>query len=268
MYATCYTYKALWLPFLKLKEKYIDPSLMTYFCTDEIKDFAINSPTTKVLSYGEKSHFGLHGNLFDRFLHHLNQIDSKYILFFIDDMFPLANVSNLDKYTDIMDTNKNIKIIKLSKYSRAFTSGHLVNINGIDFMHANNSSDEYIMNLQPILIQKDFFIDLIHFCKQHNQLTHQNGGMEIYGTDYFRRNHHFICLRVLDDVVAVNDSGGIVRSGRISEDTKKMLKDTEDIEIETIDNNLIFKLTVDEFNAMGDRLKIEYKENNDIIHTS
>ena len=168
----------------------------------------------------------------------------------------------------IMDTNENIKIIKLSKYSRVFDRGHLVNINGIDFIQANNSIDEYIMNLQPILIRKDFFIDLTNYCKHNNQLTHQNGGMEIYGTDYFRRNNHFICLRVVNDVVPVNDSGGIVRSGRISDDTKQMLKDTEGIEIETFDNNLIFKLTIDEFNVMGNRLKEEYIANNDIIYPS
>lgn len=265
---TCYTYRALWLPFLKLKEKYIDNSIVTYFCTDEIKDSVINSPNTRILSYGEKSHFSLHGNLFDRYLYYLNKIDSKYVLLFIDDMFPLANVSNLDKYTDIMDTNENIKIIKLSKYSRVFDRGHLVNINGIDFIQANNSIDEYIMNLQPILIRKDFFIDLTNYCKHNNQLTHQNGGMEIYGTDYFRRNNHFICLRVVNDVVPVNDSGGIVRSGRISDDTKQMLKDTEGIEIETFDNNLIFKLTIDEFNVMGNRLKEEYIANNDTIYPS
>jgi hypothetical protein len=268
MYATCYTFKGLWQPFLKLKEKYIDTSITTYFCTDEIKDFIIDSSNTNILSYGQKSNFSLQGNLFDRYLHYLNQIDSKYILFFIDDMFPLANVVNLDKYTDIMDTNDNIKIIKLSTYSRVFDKGHLVNINGIDFMQANNMLDEYIMNLQPIMIRKSFFIDLVNFCKQYNRLTHQNGGMEIYGTEYFRRNNHFICLRVIESVVTVNDSGGIVRSGRIFQDTQKMLKDTEGIEIETFDNNLIFKLTMDEFNAMGDRLKNEYIENNDTIYPS
>jgi hypothetical protein len=253
---------------LKLKEKYIDNSIPTYFCTDEIKDFVINSPNTKVLSYGEKSHFSLNGNFFDRYLHHLQQIDSEYILFFLDDMFPLANVCNLDKYLDIMDANKNIKIIKLSKYSLAHVNGHLVNINDIHFMQANNKLDDYLMNLQPMLIQKSFFIDLTNYCKQQNTYTHQNGGMEIHGTDYFRINSNYICLRVINDIVRVNDSGGIVRSGRISEETKKMLKDSEEIEIETFDNNLIFKLTVDEFNAMGDRLKQEYTENKDTIYPS
>ena len=268
MYATCYTYRGLWLPFLKLKEKYIDNSIPTYFCTDEIKDFVINSPNTKVLTYGEKSCFSLNGNFFERYLHHLRQIDSDYILFFIDDMFPLANVSNIDKYVDIMDADENIQIIKLSKYSRAHVNGHLVNINNILFMQANNTFDDYLMNLQPILIRKSFFIDLTNYCKQQNTYTHQNGGMEMYGTDYFRINSNYICLRVMNDVVTVNDSGGIVRSGRISEETKKMLKDTEEIEIETFDNNLIFKLTVDEFNAMGDRLKQEYTENKDTIYPS
>jgi hypothetical protein len=47
-----------------------------------------------------------------------------------------------------------------------------------------------------------------------------------------------------------------------------MLKDKEEIEIETFDNNLIFKLTRDEYDVMGDRLKHEYVINNCTIHPS
>ena len=268
MYVSCYTFKSLWLPFLKLKEKYIDNSILTYFCTDLINDFVINSPNTKILSYGAKSNFSLHGNFFDRYLHYLHQIDSKYILYFYDDMFPLEHIGSLDNFINIMDENDNIQIIKLSTHSAPFNNGHLVNIKGINFIQANNSLDSYIMNVQPILIRKNFFIDLINYCKNNNTLTHQNGGMEIFGTQYFRQNHKHICLRVVEDIVKINASGGIVTSGIISEDTKKMLKDKEEIEIETFDNNLIFKLTRDEYDIMGDYVKHHYIINNCTIHPS
>jgi hypothetical protein len=43
---------------------------------------------------------------------------------------------------------------------------------------------------------------------------------------------------------------------------KQYFKEKEDIQIETYENNLIFKLTKDEYDCLGDRLKIEYNQNN------
>ncbi len=41
-----------------------------------------------------------------------------------------------------------------------------------------------------------------------------------------------------------------------------MLKDKEDIDIKTYDNNLIYELTNDELNNLGDRLKEHYNDLN------
>jgi hypothetical protein len=264
MYVSCYTYKSLWRPFLKLKEKYIDKNLFTYFCTDEIKDFSIPNDNVKVLSFGEKSHFALNGNLYDRYLHYLNQINTKYILYFYDDMFPLSPVDTekLNTLMYTMDSYDNIKLIKLSTHSFPFNHGMPVTIDGINYIKANNERDGYIMNVQPILIRRDFFIDLIKYCKIHNTLSYQNGGIEVYGTEFFKKNHNFICLRVAEDIVTVNHDWGIVQAGIISDDIKQMLKDKEDIEIETFENNLIYKLTSDEYNALGDHLKDIYRDKN------
>ena len=259
MYTTCYTYKSLWEPFLKLKNKYIDNTIPTYFCTDEIKDYKLNDNNIKVLTYGHKSNFGVNGNYYKRMLYYLHNIDTDYILYFYDDMFPLAKVdmNKLNAFVDIMNTNDNIKIIKLSTHSFPCYNGTLVNYNGIDFMKANNALDSYIMNVQPILIKKDFFIDVIYYCMFNNTI-HQNGGMEIYGTEYFKNNDEFICLRIIDDIIVVNDNGGIVRSGVITDETKNMLKEKEDIDIQTYENNMIFKLTQDEYDNLGNQLKEVY----------
>jgi hypothetical protein len=161
-----------------------------------------------------------------------------------------------------MDLNNDIKIIKLSLHSYQFNNGTPIEYNGIKFIKANNKLDDYIMNVQPILIDRYFFIKLIKFCKLNNTLTHQNGGLEIYGTKFFRQNNNYICLRVIEDVVVIQDSMGVVQSGIITDYNKKFLKEKEDIDIETFENNLIYKLTLDEYNCLGDRLKTEYEKNN------
>jgi hypothetical protein len=264
MYVSCYTYKSLWPAFLKLKEKYIDNHIKLYFCTDEIKNYNLNNNNLILLNFNQKSVFSLNGNLYERYLYYLNNIDSKYILFFYDDMLAIDYVSTekIIKLMNIMDEDDNIKNIKLSTHSYTFNNGTPFVKNGIEFTKANNKLDQYLMNFQPILIRRDFFIDLIKYCAINNTLTHQNGGIEIYGTEYFRQNENFICLRVVEDVVVIQNAMGVVQSGVISNEIKNYLKEKENIEIETFENNLIYRLTNEEYNCLGDRLKEEYAKNN------
>jgi hypothetical protein len=259
MYVTCHAYKALWAPFLKLKNKYIDTQIPTYFCTDLINEGDVSTDTLHVLSYGTKSDISVEGNFYDRYLHYLDRIPTEYILYFVDDMFPLAPVSNeaLNDCMELMKSDKTIQSIKLSTHSSPFT-GPLLQYKGRDFIQANTTHDPYIMNVQPLLLRRDFFIRMIHYCKVYNAFGRQsgNGGLEIYGTEFFR-NTNMKCLRVCEDIVKINYAGGIVQSGIISEDAQKVLL-TEDIVIETFGNNLIFKLTEDEYSRAGCALCEEF----------
>lgn len=250
--------------FTKLKEKYIDNHIKMYFCTDEIKNFNLNDDNIMLLNFNQKSVFSLNGNLYERYMYYLNNIDSKYILFFYDDMFPIdyIHTNKIIKLMDIMDEDDNIKNIKLSTYSYPFNNGTEFVKNGIEFTKADNKLDDYLMNVQPLLIRRDFFINLVKYCIINNTLTHQNGGMEVYGTEYFRQNNNFICLRVVEDVVVIHGAGEIVQSGIITDEIKNYFKNKENIEIETFENNLIYKLTLDEYNCLGNRLKEEYAKNN------
>jgi len=256
IYATCSMYKSLWAPFFKLKDKYMDKTIPIYLCTDVLPENKL-SEDCNVLIYGHKSDTGIRGNYFDRYLHHLENIHTKYIVFLVDDMFPLAPVSTeaLNECTELMNEDESIKVIKLSTHS-APCSGAKVNYKGRDFIQADNARDEYIISLQPTLIRRDFFIDMLNYCKVHNTLGHQNGGLEIHGTHYFR-NSDYRCLRVCEDIFKVNYAGGIVQSGFISDDTRKLLL-TEDIVIETFGNNLIFTLTEDEYSLAGGALRDEF----------
>lgn len=265
MYVSCYTYNSLWEPFLKLRTKYIgDNEIKMFLCTDLMNDLIINGNNLNILNYNIKSNFTLNGNFYDRYLYYLNNIDTEYILYFYDDMFftQKIDLTKIDEILNIMKTYNNIKMVKLSLASFP-TSGNKIILNDIKFIQANNDLDNYIFNIQPILIRKDFFIDLVNYCKINNTLTHQNGGLEIYGTEYFRKNKNFICLRVIEDIIKIPfGDHGIVISGIIKEEVRNFLKITENIDIKVYENNLIFELTIDEYNIVGERLKEHYKNMN------
>jgi hypothetical protein len=261
MYVSCFTYNSVWHPFLKLRTKYIgDNEIKMFLCTDELKNFNINGNNLNILNYGKKSNFAINGNLFDRYLYYLTNIESEYILYFYDDMFPgkQINLEQLDKILNIMKNNIDIKIIKLSLSSYQFINGTEVIYDNIKFIRANNMLDEYIFNVQPLLIRRNFFIDMVNYCKENNTLTHQNGGLEIFGTEYFKNNSKFICLRVIEDIIEI-PFGGILQSGILEPNIKEYLINKEGIDIKVYENNLIFELTRDEYNCLGDRLKEQFK---------
>jgi len=262
MYFGCYTYKSLWMPFIKLKNKYIS-NIKMYLCTDLIKENEFNFDNINILIFNQKSNITINGNLFDRYLYYLKNIDTDYILLFLDDMYPIDYIdnNNLINMMKIMDENPDIKLIKLSLHSSPFHNGTKIKYNNYNFVKANNNSDEYIFNLQPIIIKKNFFIELINYCKEHNTETSQVSGLEIYGTKFFR-NTDYISLRATSDIIKIPFDGGIVQSGIIPEWIKKLLIEKEDIHITTYNNNLIYELTKNEYDCLGDRFKECYNNLN------
>lgn len=248
MYVTCETYRNLWDSFFKLKNKYINDGIKTFFCTDILpNDFVKPSKNTIILNYNVKSIItAKNGNLYDRYLYYLNNIDSEFILYFYDDMHPTkkVDIKKIEKIVQIMKNDDSIDIVKLSLSSYPFKYGEHVIINNMKFIKASNK-DSYIMNLQPMIIRKNTFIDIIKYTKNRNNI-HQNGGIEIFGTNFLRSKNNK-SLRVVNEIVSVFGSGGLVRSGILSNDAKKWLE-SENIHIKTYDNNLIFKLTKKEYN--------------------
>ena len=258
MVLTCYTYKGLWQPFLKLKNKYIN-YFKTYFCVDEIKDYQINENNLEIISYGKKSNVNRHGgNFFDRLLYYLDKIPTKYIIFFLDDMPPLGIVEEekIYKIVNIMEREK-IDYVKLSELTVPY-SGQIITIDNINFTVANNS--DKLFNTQPCLIKREIFIDMVNYCKTNNRI-YQNGGLELYGTEYFRK-YNIKCLKTVEDTVKISSPAGFVASGILDQTVRIMLKEKEDIDIETFKDGLIYELTNEEYNFVGDRFIREYKRRN------
>jgi len=265
MYVSCNLFSNLWIPFFKLIKKYIKFPITTYLCSDieisekileKLKEFDV-----KIVIYGEKSNISKNGNLYKRYEHYLNNITYESILYFHDDMFPSKMIDENELITmlNVLNSNNNIKLIKLSLSSSPYLKGSSHIFHDTSFIKADNKRDSYIFNIQPMLIKKIFFKNMINYCEENykkQKITHLNGGLELVGRNYFENNLNFIALRVVKEVISVyGGSYGICVNGIINDNVDIILKNNENIELEVYEKKCIFKVTTEELNIFGDQNK-------------
>ena len=264
MYFSCYSYKNLWDAFLQNKKKYLGNSIKMYFCIDENKDNIIIDKefNTEIITYNEKSSIRSTGNFLQRMLHSLNNINTEYIIYFGDDMF-INNYVNVDKISKILLTlqnNYNIKLIKLSNKSQPYTGEQFCD-NDIIYNKANKSVDDYIMNLQPIIVRKDFYINLINVCINDTKYKIQgNSSLERVGTEYIQTfGDDVICLKTKEDIIPIIHELGLLSAGILYDDKKEWLK-SEGLFVKTYKNNFIYDITnKEEYNSIGELTQIQIK---------
>lgn len=265
LYLSCNLFSPLWLPFLKIIKKYIAFDIKLYICTDLDIDIGLEKEikkyTNNILIYGKKSNLNRDGNLYKRFEYYLNNIESDNILYFHDDMFPnkIIDENKILSLLEILRKNNDIKLIKLSHASYNWNHGEKIIYDGMDFKKADNQKDVYIFNIQPMLIKKNFFINFINFCennyKKYN-ITHMNGGLEIMGTEYYRKNKNFIALRTWDNIISVyGNDWGVVVAGIIEPKMNQELLKKEGFSIKVYDNNCLFKINQEELDIFGEHNK-------------
>ena len=109
------------------------------------------------------------------------------------------------------------------------------------------------MNLQPTIIKKDFFIDLVNECINNKKWKIQgNSALERIGTEYIQTfGDDVICLKTKEDIIPIIDELGILSSGILYDKFKKWLE-TENLFITTYKNNFIYDIKGIEFNYIGD----------------
>jgi hypothetical protein len=256
MYFSCYSYKNLWNAFLQNKQKYLGNNIKMYFCIDENKENMIfnQDSNTEIISYNKRSSYKSNGNFLQRLLYSLNNINTEYIIYYYDDMF-MTDYVNVDKISKILVTlqnNSNIKIVKLSNKSQPYT-GEEFKDNDIIYNKANKSIDDYLMNLQPIMIRKDFFINLINECINNIKWKIQgNSAIERVGTEYIKTfGDEVICLKTKEDIIPIINEGGILSAGILYDNFKEWLK-SENLFIKTYKNNFIYDISKEELNYIGD----------------
>jgi hypothetical protein len=223
MYYTNYSYKNLWSPFMQIKKKYMNFNIKTYFCTDFISnnkedDEDFSKYNVNILKTNECSDIRFEtGNTLKRFNFYLNEIEEDLILFILDDMF---FVNNIDKnkflqITNVMHNFSDIGVIKLSLSSFPFYNGKRIKLNDLNFVEACKSKDKYLLNLQPFIIRKNLFIELIKYLKSiKNTTISQLSLLEAYGTEFLKKSTYKV-LRCENDIFPLITSMGIVSGSKL-----------------------------------------------------
>lgn len=249
MYNTCFTYKNLWDPFFTLKKKYFqNQDIITYLCSDgNLEDYFKTKQmydNTQFIQYPDEAYSsGPLSNYVHRLLYYLEKIPTNYIIYWYDDMF-LTNFVDFDKLSEsfeLMKKNSNIKTIKLSSCSYPFT-GKIYYKNNDFTLQQNSHKDQYCINLQPSLFNKNFLIDLCKNLIQKNAIYDGSFDIENAGTPYFHQNPNNISLRSNINIIPVFSDCGIVSAGYVRKGALDFLKN-ENIHLQLYDNFIYEKST-------------------------
>ena len=256
-YITCYSYKNLWEPFLKLRDKYFTNKIKCYMCVDkmdlndELKILIEKKYSNiKFLIFNEVSNIKTNGNYFNRYLYYLDNISEDLIIYMYDDML-FSKKIDMNEFFDtckLINETDEIKMIKLLYYNLPQKENIYYSNNSLQFSLFNNLKDHYIISGQPHIIKKNIFIDISNYCLKHivKQIEYCGPQVyEVYGTQFFR-DKKYLCLTIYKKNLfhIFRDEGavyGCVKHGQISNDTLQILKDKENIIINSY-NNFICKI--------------------------
>jgi hypothetical protein len=141
---------------MELKRRYFNnDSIKMYLCTDgPLEEIRAKMGDIPILHYGELANNNT--NYMTRVASYLKRIDTKYVIFWCDDMFltgPVDWASFSDAHT-LMEANPHVKLIKLSECSWPF-GGRTIEAGSTLFQLAT-PRDAYIMNVQPTLFDRAF----------------------------------------------------------------------------------------------------------------
>lgn len=256
VYVSCFMYRNLWTPFLDLKLKYIGDKVPFYLCTDgPIHEITKIAPGVNVIHFNETANNNT--NYITRLLHYLRNIDTKYVLFWYDDMFPTANIrwSLIEKVYAHMEANPNVKLVKCSIHSSPF-HGPSYAIDDIVLTQAS-SNDGYVMNVQPTIFDRTFLLNVMEEVDK-SKVKNGPSDFETIGTTIAKQKG-YIYLRSQTDIVPIFSDGGIVRAGIVVPEAFPFLKN-HNLRIETFDKNCIYNIH-DKGNTdtLNDQLKLELR---------
>ena len=111
---SCDIYEDAWVPQFKLFKVQWPDCPYSFVLNTETKEYKSNVDDVKTICYGKN------GTWTERFEYVLNQIESPYILFTLEDYFLLnkVNVEVFDKAVSVMDNNPTVGMICLSHTGR------------------------------------------------------------------------------------------------------------------------------------------------------
>lgn len=154
---SCDAYEDAWYPFFKLFNIMWPDCKYPIFLNTESKEYTCED--LKVTGLHPKSTHVKKGKQISwskRLKEAVEQIDSKYILFFLEDFFLMSPVRSdvVEKCLNYMDQNKNVAIIDF------YQEPHDDQIVLEEFSYTSRSYD-YAINTMAALWRKDFLIEII-----------------------------------------------------------------------------------------------------------
>lgn len=256
VYVSCFMYRNLWRPFLELKLKYIGDKIPFYLCTDgPIDEILKITPGVNVLHFDKPANNNT--NYITRLIHYLKKVDTKYVLFWYDDMFPTDTVRwpIVEEIYAHMESNPTVKLVKCSIHSSPFR-GNTYTI-GTNVFTQSSPSDGYVMNVQPTVFDRTFLLDVM---EEVDRSTVKNGpsDFETIGTEIAIRKG-YVYLKSQTDIIPVFGDGGVVRAGILLPEANEFLKN-HNIHVETYAKNCIYDV-YDKANTdtLNDQLKLELR---------
>lgn len=156
--SSCDKYEDAWLPFFKiLKEQWPDRPYPIVLNT-ESKSFSYEGmeiKTFNLYNFGKNIPWG------KRLIDTLKKIDTKYILFLLEDFYPLEKVKQerISECINWMEEDSNIAVFSFYR-----TKGNNIRDNKYPHFEKRPQIGEYRLNCQPAIWRKD---RLLNFIKPH-----------------------------------------------------------------------------------------------------
>lgn len=192
---SCDDYSFLWDNFIKLCNKYWEPQckkiIVSETLTRGIKDYEF-STTSRDLNWS------------DRMITAINNIETDFVFFILDDYFLREDISNefISQSIDFLERENGNKLIFTTIPTDIYKLSHIK-----DDLYKMNDDSDYLTSVQPAIWRKSFLLD----CLQKNWNPWQ---FEIEGTNLIKNQDNKIYLKHKIESIYFN----AVRKGKIMSD--------------------------------------------------
>ena len=118
--------------------------------------------------------------------------------------------------------------------------------NNYNYRIGDNINDNYLINIQPSIFEKKFFIEYVKHCLSSNLEYSGNSSLEVFAggitknLNFFLKKENYICLRPEKEIINIYDCGGLVVAGILH--INKEILENNDIYIDVYKNNMIYEI--------------------------
>lgn len=202
----CDDYSFLWDNFIKLCNKYWEP---------QCKKIIVSETLTRDIDGYQFSTTSKDLNWSDRMIAAINNIETDFVFFILDDYFLRENISNefISQSIDFLKRENGNKLIFTTIPIGSYKLSHIK-----DDLYKMHDDSDYLTSVQPAIWKKSFLLD----CLQKNWNPWQ---FEIEGTNLIKNQDNKIYLKHKTESIYFN----AVRRGKIMSDGWEEFYKKEDL---------------------------------------